>query len=97
MRTSRGKSTLLQVLISIQSMILCEEPFLNEPGWASQANTPQSRACTWWTFSMYVISLNSFICVDSANVRRMVVRTAVSVEILCTQFVVYSWGTFLDA
>lgn len=31
-----GKSTLLQVLISIQSLILCEEPYLNEPGWASQ-------------------------------------------------------------
>ncbi|KAJ7180040.1 ubiquitin conjugating enzyme family protein [Mycena crocata] len=52
-----GRSTLLQVLISIQSMILCEEPYLNEPGWASSAGTPQSRAY-------------------SANVRRMVVRTA---------------------
>ncbi|KAF5393669.1 hypothetical protein D9757_000044 [Collybiopsis confluens] len=51
------KSTLLQVLISIQSMILCEEPYLNEPGWASSAGTPQSKAY-------------------SANVRRMVVRTA---------------------
>ncbi|TFK28765.1 ubiquitin conjugating enzyme family protein [Coprinopsis marcescibilis] len=39
-----GKSTLLQVLISIQSMILCEEPYLNEPGWASSAGTPQSKA-----------------------------------------------------
>ncbi|CCM03344.1 uncharacterized protein FIBRA_05473 [Fibroporia radiculosa] len=52
-----GRSTLLQVLISIQSMILCEEPYLNEPGWAQSAGTPQSRAY-------------------SANVRRMVVRTA---------------------
>ncbi|KAF7352807.1 Baculoviral IAP repeat-containing protein 6 [Mycena venus] len=52
-----GRSTLLQVLISIQSMILCEEPYLNEPGWANSAGTPQSRAY-------------------SANVRRMVVRTA---------------------
>ncbi|KZT06502.1 ubiquitin conjugating enzyme family protein [Laetiporus sulphureus 93-53] len=52
-----GKSTLLQVLISIQSMILCEEPYLNEPGWAQSAGTPQSRAY-------------------SANVRRMVVKTA---------------------
>ncbi|CCA72505.1 hypothetical protein PIIN_06442 [Serendipita indica DSM 11827] len=52
-----GKSTLLQVLISIQSMILCEEPYLNEPGWASQAGTPASKAY-------------------SANVRRMVVNTA---------------------
>ncbi|ESK95974.1 ubiquitin conjugating enzyme family protein [Moniliophthora roreri MCA 2997] len=52
-----GKSTLLQVLISIQSMILCEEPYLNEPGWASSGGTPQSKAY-------------------SANVRRMVVKTA---------------------
>jgi len=52
-----GKSTLLQVLISIQSMILCDEPYLNEPGWAGGAGTPQSQAY-------------------SANVRRMVVRTA---------------------
>ncbi|KAI0650839.1 ubiquitin conjugating enzyme family protein [Trametes meyenii] len=52
-----GKSTLLQVLISIQSMILCDEPYLNEPGWANSGGTPKSVAY-------------------SANVRRMVVRTA---------------------
>ncbi|KAI0035657.1 hypothetical protein K488DRAFT_82845 [Vararia minispora EC-137] len=52
-----GRSTLLQVLISIQSMILCDEPYLNEPGWQNSAGTPQSLAY-------------------SANVRRMVVRTA---------------------
>ncbi|TFK93617.1 ubiquitin conjugating enzyme family protein [Polyporus arcularius HHB13444] len=52
-----GKSTLLQVLISIQSMILCDEPYLNEPGWANSGGTPKSTAY-------------------SANVRRMVVRTA---------------------
>ncbi|KAG6873312.1 hypothetical protein C0995_000465 [Termitomyces sp. Mi166 len=52
-----GRSTLLQVLISIQSMILCEEPYLNEPGWANQGGSPASRAY-------------------SANVRRMVVKTA---------------------
>ncbi|EJF62236.1 ubiquitin conjugating enzyme family protein [Dichomitus squalens] len=39
-----GKSTLLQVLISIQSMILCEEPYLNEPGWANSGGTPKSLA-----------------------------------------------------
>ncbi|KAI1795079.1 ubiquitin conjugating enzyme family protein [Ganoderma leucocontextum] len=52
-----GKSTLLQVLISIQSMILCDEPYLNEPGWANSGGTPKSLAY-------------------SANVRRMVVKTA---------------------
>lgn len=39
-----GSSTLLQVLISIQAMILNDEPYLNEPGWSSQAGTPASRA-----------------------------------------------------
>ncbi|KAL1944113.1 hypothetical protein VTO73DRAFT_3298 [Trametes versicolor] len=52
-----GKSTLLQVLISIQSMILCEEPYTNEPGWAASSGSPKSVAY-------------------SANIRRMVVRTA---------------------
>jgi len=52
-----GKSTLLQVLISIQSMILCDEPYLNEPVWSTSGGSPQSRAY-------------------SANVRRMVVKTA---------------------
>ncbi|KIY71465.1 ubiquitin conjugating enzyme family protein [Cylindrobasidium torrendii FP15055 ss-10] len=41
-----GKSTLLQVLISIQSMILCDEPYLNEPGWANEAGTANSKAYT---------------------------------------------------
>ena len=57
-----GKSTLLQVLVSIQSMILCDEPYLNEPGWANSGGTPQSKAY-------------------SANVRRMVVNTAVRGQI----------------
>ncbi|PPJ50762.1 hypothetical protein CBER1_07476 [Cercospora berteroae] len=34
------KSTLLQVLVSIQSMILCEKPYFNEPGYA---NHPQAE------------------------------------------------------
>ncbi|CAK1358256.1 unnamed protein product [Cercospora beticola] len=38
------KSTLLQVLVSIQSMILCEKPFYNEPGYANQPQAePQSK------------------------------------------------------
>ncbi|WWC92891.1 uncharacterized protein L201_007853 [Kwoniella dendrophila CBS 6074] len=39
-----GQSTLLQVLISISSLILCEEPYTNEPGWANDAGTPSSKA-----------------------------------------------------
>ena len=55
-----GKSTLLQVLISIQSMILCDEPFLNEPGWANQGGSPASKACT-------LLSCNSCIHTISAD------------------------------
>lgn len=39
-----GQSTLLQVLISIQSLIMCEEPYCNEPAWANDAGTPQAKA-----------------------------------------------------
>ncbi|MBW0504927.1 hypothetical protein O181_044642 [Austropuccinia psidii MF-1] len=41
-----GKSTLLQVIVSIQSMILCDEPYLNEPGWSKCSGTPESKAYT---------------------------------------------------
>ena len=36
-----------QVLISIQSLILYEEPYLNEPGWANSGGTPKSLACEY--------------------------------------------------
>lgn len=32
-------STLLQVLVSIQAMILCDEPYYNEPGWSNDKGT----------------------------------------------------------
>ncbi|KAI1800446.1 hypothetical protein F4811DRAFT_30152 [Daldinia bambusicola] len=38
------QSTLLQVLVSIQSMIFCEEPWYNEPGREFQKNKAQSDA-----------------------------------------------------
>jgi hypothetical protein len=37
-----GKSTLLQVLISIQSLILSDEPYLNEPGWSNSAGVSET-------------------------------------------------------
>lgn len=56
-------------------MILCDEPYLNEPGWANGGGTPQSKACKSVSHG-----LNFYLLVaDSANVRRMVVRTAVGV------------------
>ncbi|EGG03790.1 uncharacterized protein MELLADRAFT_65352 [Melampsora larici-populina 98AG31] len=33
-----------KVIISIQSMILCQEPYLNEPGWSKMSGTPESKA-----------------------------------------------------
>jgi len=39
-----GKSTLLQVLISIQSLIMVADPYFNEPGYQSSLNTPQGDA-----------------------------------------------------
>lgn len=37
-------STLLQVLISIQALILVDEPYFNEPGYERQIGTPQGKA-----------------------------------------------------
>ena len=38
-----GKSTLLQVFVSIQAMIFCAEPWCNEPGREREAGTEQSK------------------------------------------------------
>ncbi len=37
-------STLLQVLVSIQSLILVEQPYFNEPGYEREMNTPAGDA-----------------------------------------------------
>ena len=37
-------STLLQLLLSIQSLILCEQPYFNEPGWESSYGTATGTA-----------------------------------------------------
>ena len=36
-----GESTLLQVLVSIQSLILVPDPYFNEPGWERERGTPR--------------------------------------------------------
>jgi ubiquitin-protein ligase len=36
-------STFLQVIVSIQSLILVEEPYFNEPGWERQMHTKQGK------------------------------------------------------
>ena len=37
-------STFLQVMVSIQSLILIEEPYFNEPGWERQMNTDLGKS-----------------------------------------------------
>lgn len=56
-------------------MILCEEPYLNEPGWAASGGSPASHACKM-RYSAYAGRITNQTP-DSANVRRMVVKTAV--------------------
>jgi ubiquitin-protein ligase len=36
-------STILQVLLSIQAMIMCEDPIQNEPSWEHKIGTPQGE------------------------------------------------------
>ncbi|KXG31481.1 putative ubiquitin-conjugating enzyme E2 38 [Sorghum bicolor] len=38
-----AQSTMLQVLVSIQALILNDKPYYNEPGYESYANTPQGE------------------------------------------------------
>lgn len=38
-----GKSTLLQVLISLQSLIFVKDPYYNEPGYESRESTKESE------------------------------------------------------
>jgi len=38
---NKDTSTFLQVLVSIQSLILVDQPYFNEPGWERQMNTPE--------------------------------------------------------
>lgn len=38
-----NQSTMLQVLVSIQALILNEKPYFNEPGYAGSANTPTGQ------------------------------------------------------
>lgn len=40
---SPSNSTMLQVLVSIQALVLNAKPYFNEPGYASLANTPQGE------------------------------------------------------
>ena len=71
-----GKSTLLQVLISIQSLILCDEPYLNEPGWANSSGVSETIPDVSLSNSDKMQSAESKSY--SANVRRMVIMDAMA-------------------
>lgn len=45
-RWNPKSSSLLQVLVSIQSLILVPDPFFNEPGWESSIGTPKGDKST---------------------------------------------------
>ena len=40
---NKDTSTFLQVLISIQSLILVEQPYFNEPGWERDMHTTKGK------------------------------------------------------
>ena len=39
-------SSFLQVMVSIQSLILVEQPYFNEPGWERQMHTPEGKTAS---------------------------------------------------
>ncbi len=41
---NQNTSTILQLLLSIQSLILCEEPYFNEPGYENSYGTPSGTS-----------------------------------------------------
>lgn len=42
-RWNPSNSTMLQVLVSIQALVLNSKPYFNEPGYSRTANTPQGE------------------------------------------------------
>jgi ubiquitin-protein ligase len=52
-------SSFLQILVSIQSLILVEEPYFNEPGYEAQINTPQGKnSCIQYNNNIYAQTIN---------------------------------------
>lgn len=56
-RWNPANSTLLQVLVSIQALVLNAKPYFNEPGYAMYANTPQgARAAMEYNEEVFLLS-----------------------------------------
>ncbi|KAK6919571.1 Ubiquitin-conjugating enzyme E2 [Dillenia turbinata] len=57
-----GKSTMLQVLVSIQALILNEEPYFNEPGYESSRGSKEGdRRSKEYSEEVFVLSLKTMI------------------------------------
>lgn len=64
-------STLLQVLVSIQAMIFCEEPYYNEPGRESRkepaASARENAAVQKNTVQHAMLNWLNMLCLDKGN------------------------------
>ena len=62
-----GVSTILQVLVSIQGLILNAKPYFNEPGYASMSGTPGGESNSLqYNESTFILSLKTM----AYNIRR---------------------------
>ncbi|OMO73321.1 Ubiquitin-conjugating enzyme, E2 [Corchorus olitorius] len=57
-----GMSTMLQVLVSIQALILNQKPYFNEPGWECQSGTPRGEIASHkYNENTFILSLRTMI------------------------------------
>ncbi|KAJ3694532.1 hypothetical protein LUZ60_010012 [Juncus effusus] len=55
-------STMLQVLVSIQALVLNEKPYFNEPGYPQSANTPSGeRASLYYSETVFLYSCKTML------------------------------------
>ncbi|XP_071721917.1 uncharacterized protein [Rutidosis leptorrhynchoides] len=57
-----GKSTILQVLVSIQGLVLNKDPYFNEPGYAGMWNTAHGKSQSHeYTKNAFILSLRTML------------------------------------
>lgn len=56
-----GKSTMLQVLVSIQALILNSRPFFNEPGYEKYTGATGERKSNKYNEDVFILSLKTMI------------------------------------
>lgn len=55
-------STFLQVIVSIQSLIMVEQPYFNEPGWEQFMNTDKGQKCSF-EYTDHIRYQNLRVCI----------------------------------